>query len=209
MTPAEQLAAGAAALGIDLETPRRDQLLNYLLLITKWNQVHNLTAIRDLPAMVTLHLLDSLAVLPHLGSPANLVDVGSGAGLPGVALAIARPGLPVTVLDASHKKATFLEHARATLGLGGLQVVCERVERWRPSVPFALVISRAFADLADFVSLAGHLMAPGGEMLAMKGLHPYEEIARLPATHRVDRVVPVRVPGLDAERHLVFLRRAT
>lgn len=206
--PAEQLAAGALALGVNLDAPQCDKLMDYLQLIAKWNQVHNLTAIRELPRMVTLHLLDSLAVLPHLGSPANLVDVGSGAGLPGVALAIARPGLPVTVVDASHKKATFLEQARTALGLGGLRVVCDRVERWRPPAPFALVISRAFADLADFVSLAGHVMAPGGEMLAMKGVYPHDEIARLPATHRVDRVIPVRVPGLDAERHLVFLKRA-
>lgn len=206
--PAEQLAAGAAALGVDLDAQQRHKLMDYLQLIAKWNQVHNLTAIRELPRMVTLHLLDSLAVLPHLRTPANLVDVGSGAGLPGVALAIARPGLPVTVVDASHKKATFLEQARTVLGLGGLQVVCERVERWRPPAPFALVISRAFADLADFVSLAGHVMAPGGEMLAMKGLYPHEEIARLPASHRVDRVIPVQVPGVDAERHLVFLKQA-
>ena len=100
----------------------------------------------------------------------------------------------------------FLEHARSELGLATLSVVCDRVERWRPPQRFDLVISRAFADLADFVSLAGHLVAPGGEMLAMKGLYPYEEIARLPATHRVDRVVPLRVPGLNAERHVVFVR---
>lgn len=208
MTPAEQLATGARALGIDLDAGCQSQLLAYLQLIEKWNQVHNLTAIREPAQMVTLHLLDSLAVLPHLGSPCSVVDVGSGAGLPGVALALARPGLPVTVVDASHKKAAFLEQARAELGLTSLTVVCERVERWRPPQPYESVISRAFADLADFVTLAGHLLAPGGEMLAMKGLYPYEEIARLPATHRVDRVLPVRVPGLDAERHLVFLRRA-
>ena len=112
------------------------------------------------------------------------------------------------VLDSSHKKTAFLAQAKAELGLGNLEVVCERVEKWRPAQPFELVVSRAFAELADFVTLAGHLSAPGGSLLAMKGLYPYEEIARLPKTHRVDRVVPVRVPGVNAERHLVFLSAA-
>lgn len=203
-----QLAEGARALGLDLDPPARDRLLAYQRLIGRWNQVHNLTAIRDPSQMVTAHLLDSLAVLPHLGEPSALADVGSGAGLPGVALAIARPALPVTVLDANQKKATFLEQAKVELGLASLEVVCERVERWRPAQAFEAVISRAFAALADFVSLAGHLLAPGGRMLAMKGVNPVDEIARLPRTHRVDQVIALHVPGLDAERHLVVIRAA-
>lgn len=203
-----QLAEGVVSLGLDLDVATRDRLLAYQRLIGKWNQVHNLTAIRDPAQMVTLHLLDSLAVLPHLGEPANLADIGSGAGLPGVALAIARPSLPVTVVDANQKKATFLEQAKAELGLASLEVVCERVEPWRPARAFEAVISRAFAALADFVSLAGHLLAPGGRMLAMKGVNPVDEIAQLPRTHRVDQVIALRVPGLDAERHLVVIRAA-
>lgn len=208
MSLQDQLAQGLGALGVELDASTQGKLLDYLQLIDKWNQVHNLTAVRDPEQMVALHLLDSLSLLPHLGSPARLADVGSGAGLPGLAIALARPGLPVAVLDSSHKKAAFLAQAKAELGLANLEVVCERVEKWRPAQPFDLVVSRAFAELADFVSLAGHLLAPGGSLLAMKGLHPYEEIARLPKTHRVDRVVPVRVPGVNAERHLVFLSAA-
>lgn len=202
------LAEGLRALGVDLDERRQRQLLDYLRLIDKWNQVHNLTAVRDPEQMVGLHLLDSLSLLPHLGTPQSLVDVGSGAGLPGVALAISRPVLPVTVLDSSHKKTAFLDQAKAELGLANLEVACSRVEQWRPGRQFSVVVSRAFAELADFVSLAGHLVEPGGRLLAMKGLFPYEEIARLPKTHRVDQVLRLRVPGVDAERHLVFLSPA-
>jgi 16S rRNA (guanine527-N7)-methyltransferase len=114
----------------------------------------------------------------------------------------------VTLLDASHKKATFLRQAKAELELANVEVACERVEKWHPAAAFDVVVSRAFAELADFVAQAAHLVAPGGAMLAMKGVHPFEEIARVPATHRVENVVALRVPTLDAQRHLVFLKAA-
>lgn len=195
-------------MGLDLpaEAPRR--FTTYLELIAKWNRVHNLTAVREPGQMVVLHLLDSLSVLPHLGSAATLLDVGTGAGLPGIPLAIARPQLAVTLLDASHKKASFLQQAKTELGLANVAVACERVESWRPAAPFDIVVSRAFAELSEFVAHARHLVAPGGTMLAMKGVHPFEEIAKVPASHRVEGVVEITVPSLEAKRHLVFLKAA-
>jgi 16S rRNA (guanine527-N7)-methyltransferase len=206
MTLEEQLAGGLSAMGLALPPDARTRLLDYVHLIAKWNRVHNLTAVREPEQMITLHLLDSLSVLPHLDAAKTVLDVGSGAGLPGIPLAIARPDLRITLLDSSHKKATFLTQARSELGLAGVEVACERVEQWKPAQAFDAVVSRAFSELADFVSQAQHLVAPGGLMLAMKGVHPFDEIAKVPASHRVERVVELTVPQLDAKRHLVLLR---
>jgi 16S rRNA (guanine527-N7)-methyltransferase len=208
MTLEERLAGGLSALGLDLPPEARAKLLDYVQLIAKWNRVHNLTAVREPEQMITLHLLDSLAILPHLDGAATVLDVGSGAGLPGIPLAIARPDLRVTLLDSSHKKTTFLTQAKSELGLPSIEVACERVEQWKPAQPFDAVVSRAFSELVDFVAQAKHLVAPGGQMLAMKGVHPFDEIARIPASHRVERVVELTVPQLDAKRHLVLLRAA-
>jgi 16S rRNA (guanine527-N7)-methyltransferase len=208
VTIESRLAEGLAAMGIALDPPAQARLIAYLRLIGKWNKVHNLTAVREPGQMVVLHLLDSLSVLPHVAGARTLLDVGTGAGLPGIPLAIARPDLAVTLLDSSHKKAAFLRQAKAELALANVEVACERVENWRPQAPFDIVVSRAFAELADFVAQAGHLVAPGGVMLAMKGVHPFEEIARLPASHRVENVVALRVPTLEAQRHLVLLKAA-
>jgi 16S rRNA (guanine527-N7)-methyltransferase len=202
------IAEGVRALGIDLDAAAVAKSAQYLRLIEKWNRVHNLTAVRAPEQMVVLHLLDSLTILPYLAEARSLLDVGSGPGLPGIPVAIARPSLEVTLLDASHKKTTFLEQARTELDLANVQVACERVERWRPERTFDVVVSRAFADLGEFVAQAQHLVAPGGRMLAMKGLYPYEEIARIPASHQVSGVEELRVPHLDAKRHLVVLRKA-
>jgi len=202
------IAKGLAALGLSLPQEAQDRLAAYLQLIAKWNRVHNLTAVREPEQMVVLHLLDSLTVLPHVAQARSLLDVGSGAGLPGIPLALARPDLDVTLLDSSHKKAAFLEQAKAELRLANANVVCERVEQWQPGRRFDAVVTRAFAELADFVAQARHLVAPSGRMLAMKGVHPFEEIARVPATHRVARVVELTVPSLDAKRHLVLLEAA-
>ena len=208
MTIASQLEQGLRAMDIPLEAPAQDRLVAYLQLIGKWNKVHNLTAVREPGQMVVLHLLDSLSVLPHLAGAKTVLDVGTGAGLPGIPLAIARPDLAVTLLDSSHKKATFLRQAKAELALANVEVACERVENWRPAALFDIVVSRAFAELADFVVQAGHLVAPGGAMLAMKGVYPFEELARVPASHRVENVVALTVPTLEAQRHLVLLKAA-
>jgi len=166
------------------------------------------TAVRETAQMVVLHALDSLAVLPYLQGAHSVLDVGTGAGLPGIPLAIARPEMRVTLLDSSHKKAAFLQQAKADLGLANVEVVCERVEQWRPQARFDAVVSRAFSELADFVAQARHLVAPGGKLVAMKGVYPFDEIARLPATHRVAQVLELHVPHLDAKRHLVMLEAA-
>ncbi len=202
------IAEGLAAMGLELPGGAAKRQAEYLALLAKWNKVHNLTAVREPGQMVVLHVLDSLSVLPHIASAKTLLDVGSGGGLPGIPLAIARPDLAVTLLDASHKKAAFLTQAKAELGLANVRVECARVEHWQPGRTFDVVVSRAFADLAEFVEQARHLVAPGGRLLAMKGVHPFEEIARLPATHRVENVVELAVPSLAAKRHLVLLKAA-
>ena len=199
------LRHGVAGMGLALPAAAMDQLARYLDLLVKWNRVYNLTAIRDEAKLVSHHVLDSLAVVSHLPD-GNIVDIGSGAGLPGIPIAIACPGRAVTLLDSNHKKGAFLKQAIAELGLATSQVVIERVEAYRPSESFKTVISRAFSDLADFVRLAGHLCATDGVMIAMKGLHPDDEIARLPSSWPVEKTLRLEIPQLDASRHLVFLR---
>lgn len=203
-----QIAEGLAAMGIDLPAPARARLARHLELIAKWNRVHNLTAVRETEQMVVLHLLDSLAALPHLEGAETILDVGTGPGLPGIPVAIARPDARVTLLDSSHKKCAFLQQAKTELALDNVTVVCDRVEQWKPEAKFDAVVSRAFSDLGDFVTQARHLVAPGGRLLAMKGVYPFDEIARVPVTHRVARVLELHVPKLDAKRHLVFVEAA-
>jgi 16S rRNA (guanine527-N7)-methyltransferase len=202
------LSAGLSTMHLELPSATVVRLVAYLRLIEKWNRIHNLTAVREPEQMVVLHLLDSLSILPHVAGAKSLVDVGTGAGLPGIPLALARPDLEVTLLDSSRKKASFLEQAKAELALDNVRVVCSRVELWFPESPFDVVVSRAFSDLADFISQAGHLVAPRGVLLAMKGVNPIQEIAGLPATHRVESVVELDVPTLEAKRHLVLLKAA-
>jgi len=201
----EILHAGINALGLSLTTAQEMKLLAYVALLEKWNKVYNLTAVREPEAMVTQHLLDSLAVLPHLGGVKSLVDVGAGAGLPGIPLAIARPDLQVTLSDSNHKKTTFMQQACLELGLANATVVCERVERVALPQKADAVISRAFSDLKEFARLAAHLLAPSGRLLAMKGVYPHEELAQLPANIKLAQVIPLTVPGLDANRHLVVM----
>lgn len=208
MTLEEQVRRGIAAMGLAVPPGAASALAGHLELIAKWNRVHNLTAVREPEQMVVLHLLDSLSVLPHVAGAATLLDVGSGPGLPGIPLAIAMPGLAVTLLDSSHKKCAFLRQAKTELGLANVEVVCDRVENWNPGTRFDVVVSRAFSELADFVSQARHLVAPGGQLIAMKGVYPFEEIARVPASHKVAKVLELEVPTLEAKRHLVFLEAA-
>jgi 16S rRNA (guanine527-N7)-methyltransferase len=207
MSAASALAAGLAALGLSLDAEAQQRLLAYLALVEKWNRVYNLTAVRDTDQMVPQHLLDSLAVAPHLRGE-SLLDVGSGAGLPGLPLAVARPAMTVTLLEASHKKSAFLKQAAIELALPNLEVVNARVEAWEAPRAYDVVISRAFSDLAEFAALAGRHVAPGGVLAAMKGVYPYEELAQLPSPYRMTAALPLQVPGLAAERHLVLLERA-
>ena len=202
------LRHGVAGMGLSLPAAAMDQLANYLHLLVKWNRVYNLTAIRDEAKLVSHHVLDSLAVVRHLPD-GSIVDVGSGAGLPGIPIAISCPGRVVALLDSNHTKGAFLRQAVAELGLATTQVVIERVETYQPPELFKTVISRAFSDLADFVKLAGHLSAPDGVMIAMKGLHPDEEMTRVPSSWEVTKTVRLEVPRLEASRHLVFLRPAS
>ena len=204
MTLARQLAQGVAQLGLALPGPAQQSLLDYLALLQKWNKVYNLTAVREAPRMVSQHLLDCLAVAPHLGAAA-ILDVGSGAGLPGIPLALVLPDSRVTLLEANHKKAAFLKQAQIELKLGNVEVVCERVEAWRPGQRYEIVVSRAFSDLAEFVKLAGRHVAPGGRLAAMKGIFPHEEIAQLPQGWRLQQAVELTVPALRAQRHLLLL----
>jgi 16S rRNA (guanine527-N7)-methyltransferase len=208
MTLEHQLAEGLAAMGLSLPSEAQARLTAYVRLIEKWNRVHNLTAVRDPEQMVVVHLLDSLSILPHLPRMKTLLDVGTGAGLPGIPIAIARPDLQVTLLDSIHKKIAFLRHAKTELALANCEIVCQRVEAWKPGRQFDGVVSRAFSELCDFVAQAGHLVAPAGEMLAMKGVHPFEEIGKLPNSHRVETVYELNVPSLDAKRHLVLMKAA-
>jgi 16S rRNA (guanine527-N7)-methyltransferase len=204
MNPGEQLTQGLEALGLKLPETVQQKLLDYLVLLQKWNKVHNLTAVRDPVDMVTLHLLDSLTVLPYVHGT-RILDVGSGAGLPGIPLALVRPDLQVTLLDSSHKKSAFQRQAKAELAIPNLEVVCSRAENYHPEQKFDTVISRAFSDLAEFVRLTGHLCAENGIWLAMKGVYPYEELAQLKTG--APQVLPLQVPGLDSQRHLVCLNR--
>jgi 16S rRNA (guanine527-N7)-methyltransferase len=204
MSTADQLKRGLVALGFKLDRDIQQRLLDYMALIEKWNRVYNLTAIRDPEKMVSHHLLDSLAVASHLHAK-RLLDVGSGAGLPGIPLALANPETHVTLLDSNHKKAAFLNQAVTELKLKNAEVCSERVESWQTQNRFDVIISRAFSDMGEFVRITRHLLAPGGMFAAMKGLHPYEEIDKLPPGCKVRQVLPLAIPSLEGARHLVLI----
>lgn len=201
------LADGAKALQIALSDAQLAQLMDYLELLSKWNGVYNLTAVRDPALMVTQHLLDSLAVVPAFAKAENVLDVGAGGGLPGMVLAIARPDMRVSMIDTVHKKTAFLTQAKAELGLANVTVYTARVEQLQVPHQFDVITSRAFAELNDFVTWSAHLLKEGGHFIAMKGVMPNDEIARLPAGWKVSGVQALNVPGLHAERHLVFIER--
>ena len=206
MSTADQLQRGLTALGMTLERDIQQRLLEYVALIEKWNRVYNLTAIREPEKMVSHHLLDSLAVAPHLHAR-RMLDVGSGAGLPGIPLALAHPGMHVTLLDSNHKKSAFLNQAVLELKLKNAEVCAGRVESWQAQNKFDVIISRAFSDMGEFVRVTRHLLAPGGIYAAMKGLHPYEEIDKLPPGCKVRQVFPLAIPGLEGARHLVLIEQ--
>jgi 16S rRNA (guanine527-N7)-methyltransferase len=200
MTPPAALDRGLGQLALDLPAGARERLLDYMALLLKWNRTYNLTAIRDPLSMVSHHLLDSLAVVPHLplaAGRARLADAGSGGGLPGIPLAIARPDWHVVLAEANQKKAAFLRQAAIELGLSNAEVHEGRVEAWRPQPLLDAVISRAFAALDDFVAACRHLLAPGGVLAAMTGAAPVMLDKRC-------KLIALRVPLLDAQRHLVL-----
>jgi 16S rRNA (guanine527-N7)-methyltransferase len=203
------LREGVRELGLDLTGAQLDKLLDYVALLGKWNAVYNLTAIRDPRQMLIQHILDSLSIVPHLAprGPSSVLDVGSGGGLPGIVLAIVMPDWTVTLNDIVHKKTAFQSQAKVELGLTNLSVVTGRVETLRAGVEvpakFDVIVSRAFAELSDFVTLARHLVADGGAIWAMKGIRPEGEIERLPEGAHVQQIIRLKVPSLDAERHLI------
>jgi len=215
MSPALKLASGLQQAGLDIAADIQQKLLDYLALMQKWNKVHNLTAVRDAEEMVTLHLLDSLVVLPHVSElgiselgVSRLLDVGSGAGLPGIPLALCLPDLQVTVMDSNQKKASFMRQAKAELGIKNLEVLCGRVEQLKPASKFDIVISRAFSDLALFMTLTRDLCAKNGSWLAMKGVYPDAELAELDLKMQLSphKIVALEVPELEAQRHLLFFK---
>jgi 16S rRNA (guanine527-N7)-methyltransferase len=206
MSRDDELSRGLEALDLSLPKAAQAKLLQHIELVAKWNRVYNLTAVRELDQMLTQHVFDSIAVASHLKG-STLVDVGSGAGFPGIALAIAQPAIAVTLVEANHKKSAFLKQAVIELGVDNADVVNARVETWKPVTRYDVVISRAFSDLAEFVALAGHLCADGGVLAAMKGVYPFEELPQVRAPYRTRAVIPLDVPGLAAERHLVIIER--
>ncbi len=215
MTAEQEFIGHLAQLSLQLNAEQIAKLRAYLALIQKWNKVYNLTAVRDPNEMVTHHLLDSLAAIgplnrhlaqAGLGSSASLLDVGSGAGLPGVVMAICCPTVKVTCVDTVAKKATFIKQVALELKLPNLTGLHARVESINS--PFDVICSRAFASLADFTQWSASALAPAGIWMAMKGKHPATELAALPATVEVFHVEQLQVPGLHAERCMVWLRRA-
>jgi 16S rRNA (guanine527-N7)-methyltransferase len=203
MNLSASLDAGLAELSLDFSDLQKNNLLSYLTLLGKWNKTYNLTAIHEPERMLTHHILDSLALLPYINNGA-LLDVGSGGGFPGIPLAIARPDIAVTVLDASQKKCGFMQQAAIELRLTNVSVVHSRVEAFQSAEKFMQIVSRAFSELSEFVRLSGHLLAPGGHWLAMKGVHPVAEMTQL-KTARVQQDLSLRVPGLNAERCLIIM----
>lgn len=205
--PKALLDRGLDELGLRLDRGARKRLLEFTALLEKWNRVYSLTAIRGADQIVSGHLLDCLAIVPHVKADRAL-DVGSGAGFPGIPLAIARPSMQVTLLDSNQKKAAFLRQAVGDLPLDNASVVEERVESWQPQEKFDLIVSRALSDTGEFVRGSRHLLAPGGVFAAMKGVVPRDELERLPQGYRVREIVALAVPGLEAQRHLVLVERA-
>ncbi len=206
---ADVLKQGVNSLKLGLGDDQVEKLLDYLALLNKWNSVYNLTSVRDPMQMVTLHVLDSLAAVPAFAGAQNVLDVGAGGGLPGMVLAISRPDMKVSMIDTVHKKTAFLNQVKAELGLANVTVYTKRVEQLEVKTRFDVITSRAFADLSDFVNWSGHLLQEGGRFIALKGTAPAEERERLPEPWKVQKLEPLEVPGLDAERHLVFIQAKT
>jgi 16S rRNA (guanine527-N7)-methyltransferase len=203
---AEELTLGARELGVDLTEAQHEKLLGYLALLIKWNKAYNLTAVRDPDEMVSRHLLDSLSVVPFIEGERQL-DVGSGGGMPGIPLAILFPEMKVTCLDSNGKKTRFLTQVKLELKLDNLEVIHSRAEAFKPQVPFTGIISRAFSSLEDFTQWTRHMGDKETRWLAMKGLHPADELVALPADFHLESAQALAVPGCQGQRHLLILRR--
>ena len=201
------LEEGIQTLKLALSQQQLDQLLAYLKLLGKWNGVYNLTSVRQPADMVRQHLLDSLAAATAFANTTSILDVGSGGGLPGLVLAIVYPQTPIALIDTVHKKTAFLKQVKAELRLDNVTVYTARVEELQVSERFAVITSRAFSELANFVNWAGHLLAADGQMIALKGQHPEQEIADLPPGWSITRIESIKVPGLDAQRHLLWIEQ--
>jgi 16S rRNA (guanine527-N7)-methyltransferase len=201
---------GLNALRLSLPESAKQRLLAYLALLVKWNRVYSLTAITEPEKMLSHHLFDSLAVIATLDAlnPSQILDVGSGGGQPGLIFAIARPNWHLTVLDSNSKKAAFLRQAQIELALTNVMVVAERVENYIPANRYDLVVSRAFAELTDFISGSRHLLSPNGHWAALKGVEPIAEIAAFTKELSRVQVINVAVPGLAAQRCVVLVRQA-
>ncbi len=200
------LTAGLQAMQLPLSPVQTSRLMDYLSLLQKWNRTYNLTAIREPAKMVSHHLLDSLSIVNHVKA-GRLLDVGTGAGLPGIPLAIARPDIRITMLDSNNKKTAFVQQVASELALTNAIVVNERVETWKQIEKFDAIVSRAFSSIRDFVEKTGHLLEEDGELLAMKGLQPDEEMADLPPGFGIQQLVKLLVPGVEGQRHLVVIKR--
>ncbi|WAR44911.1 16S rRNA (guanine(527)-N(7))-methyltransferase RsmG [Methylomonas rapida] len=199
----ERLQQGLSALGLPLAEAQQEQLLDFIRLIAKWNKAYNLTAVREPLDMVNLHLLDSLAILPHV-KPPSIADIGTGAGLPGIPLAICLPDCHFTLVDSNSKKTRFVQQAVLECRLKNVIVVHGRAESLQPKVLFSTVISRAFASMSDILRLTGHLLADDGLLLAMKGQVPEQELAQIESDYTV---ISLNVPGIDAERCLIRMEK--
>jgi len=206
---AEELARGALELGVEVSPQQQEQLLAYLALLIKWNRTYNLTAVRDPDEMVSRHLLDSLSVVPYVAEAGdNWLDVGSGGGMPGIPLAILFPQRRFTLLDSNGKKTRFLTQVKLELQLANLEVIHSRVEAFTPTQPFSGICSRAFSALEDFANWTRHLGDTQTQWLAMKGVHPDDELQALPADFRLIASHVLKVPGCQGQRHLLILRRS-
>jgi 16S rRNA (guanine527-N7)-methyltransferase len=205
MTPSQQLYQGLQALQLNLTTSVQTQLLTYLELLTQWNRVYNLTAVREITQMIPKHLLDSLAVLPYLTGP-SILDVGTGAGIPGLILAMAQPNWQYTLLDSNTKKIRFIQQAIIELQINNVQTISTRLERFSPTIEFNTIISRAYADLYQFYMDTKPLLTPNNCLVAMKGIYPQAEIDELKPLPIQVASFTLQIPQLAAQRHLIILR---
>ncbi len=205
---ADMLSHGLQEMNLQANALQQTQLLDYLALLFKWNAVYNLTAVRDPAQMVVQHLLDSLTAVSAFNDAQHILDVGSGGGLPGIVLSIIQSKAQITLIDTVHKKTAFLLQVKAELGLKNVSVQTMRVEQFQPTQLFDCITSRAFASLSDFINWSQHLLLEGGHFIAMKGCLLPDELAQLPAGWTIKQTQPLQVPGMDAERHLIFIERS-